>query len=154
MLHRLTITAGSYYTLQWTSTPGLRYQVFRALDKSIFAADAGRGAGRRYQDSDYPTLTNRQLADLAGEFDNIYLIRTSVPVLGNTFKDELPGAGRTALYIALQPSMTRVCAVLSRRHGPQSGSLTQSHLPSHRLRILPLMRVSYITMDPTQRRTR
>lgn len=83
----------SYYELVWTPAAGMRYQVFRALDKTVFEADRKRGAARAYQDDEYAALTNRQLADLAGRFSDVYTVRTKNPVAAGSFRDELPGSG-------------------------------------------------------------
>ena len=83
----------SYYELQWAPVAGMRYQVFRALDKTVFEADRKRGGARAYQDDQYAKLTNRELADLAGQLSDIYTIRTKNPVATGSFRDELPGSG-------------------------------------------------------------
>jgi hypothetical protein len=83
----------SHYLLTWSANAGLRTQVYRAMDKSIFAADAERGSSRQYTDDQYATLTNRQLADLAAQFPAVFMLRTPSPVAGDRFDDELPGSG-------------------------------------------------------------
>jgi hypothetical protein len=81
----------SYYKLPLVETPGIRFEVYRALDRAVFAADAARQGARAFQDGQYAALTNRQLADLAANFDDVFMLRTTAAVVGSSFVDELPG---------------------------------------------------------------